>query len=194
MRKKILCLVFAVLLLFALVACKNHTVPKELEDLEAPDGVDYGITWTPLKEFSRGTVEAVWSDTYFSNINIGEEEFPKAKQLLTVDEFGGVYIDENGIFNICVVGDREPYLSDYLIYRHVEHSYGFLYGIMWALGNKMTELTIWSCGTNERNNRVDVFMEDKKKIPNLIEYLRENDLFRESAINVIIGRNNIVLN
>lgn len=35
------------------------------------------------------------------------------------DDFGGAFIDNNGIVNICIVGYREPVKSDYLIYKRV---------------------------------------------------------------------------
>jgi len=73
----------------------------------------------------------VASDSYWDNFGESSTAYEEAiKHFITengnyTNDFGGVYIDENGIHNICVVGFRRPVKSDYLIYRRVKNSINF---------------------------------------------------------------------
>jgi len=108
------------------------------------------------------------------------------------DDFGGVYIDGDGIVNICVVGGRQPMKSDYLIYRKVSYSYKFLDSIYEEIGEIMDDYSIWMTGVCEKCNRVQICLENKEKIQPLIEHLKSKKLFKPNTLHFYIGENDII--
>ena len=109
------------------------------------------------------------------------------------DDFGGVYVDENGLHNICVVGDRKPVTSDYIIYKQVDNAYNFLESIVGNLSIESKRFSIWMISICENCNIVLVCLEDERKISPLIEHLKSNNLFRKGTLNIFVGSNEIVL-
>lgn len=107
------------------------------------------------------------------------------------DDFGGVFVDENGIHNICVVGNREPVKSDYLIYKQVDNAYSFLESIGEEIGKNAQEYSIWMVGICQNCNKVLICLENESKIPLLIEYLKSIELFKRGTLNIYVGQNEI---
>ena len=84
------------------------------------------------KTCCRPIVETVADDVYWANFARSRIAWEEARtRFLTpdgkyTDDYGGVFIDKNGIFNISVVGNYQPVKSDYLIYRQVSNSFNLL--------------------------------------------------------------------
>lgn len=108
------------------------------------------------------------------------------------DDFGGVYVDNNGIYNICIVGNKKPIPPDYLIYKLVDHSYNFLLSIYDETTKVMQEYSVWRAFICEECNKLLVCFEEETKISTFIEHLKEKDLFRKWTLNIYIGINDIV--
>jgi len=109
------------------------------------------------------------------------------------EDFGGVFVDGNGIHNICVVGNREPIRSDFLIYRQVNNSRNFLDSVVDEIGQVMQEYLVWAVKTCESCNSVIVCIESESKIPLLIAHLKISNLFSVGTMKFFVGENNIVL-
>ena len=107
-------------------------------------------------------------------------------------DFGGVYIDINGIFNICVVGNRQPVKSDYLIYRQVWYTLKLLESILDGTSEVMDDYTIWMVGICEVCNSVNICLEDEKMIQPFIGYLKSKELYRPNILHFYVGENDIV--
>ena len=171
---------FAFILVF-LFACDKEIKVSE-GDWVALDSFDCceWIELTDLYDVNIVKSRLAWeeAETHFTEVN-GEY----------TDDFGGVFIDENGIFNISVVGNRKPVISDYLIYRQVSNSYNFLENLLDEISEVMEEYTIWEAGVCEVCNKVTIALENEKKIHSLIEYLKRNNLFRRNTLNIFVGEN-----
>jgi len=109
------------------------------------------------------------------------------------NDFGGVYIDINGIFNICVVGNRQPINSDYLIYKQVRYTLKLLESILYETSEVMEDYTIWNVGICEVCNNVSFCLEDEKMMQPFIGYLKRKKLYRPNILHFYVGENNIVL-
>jgi len=104
------------------------------------------------------------------------------------DDFGGVYINENGIVNILVVGNRMPVKSDYLIYKKVNNSYNFLDSIYVEISESMDKFGIWQAGVCELCNKVLVCLESEKEINTLINHLKTNNLFKRNTLKIFVEK------
>lgn len=108
------------------------------------------------------------------------------------DDFGGVFYDNNGFLNINITGNRTPFLSDYLIYNHVDFSYNFLSQIQDELIPVMLRYSIWAMGSCEYCNKVDISILDKSQITEVITYLRRKRLYADNSLSFFVGENNFV--
>lgn len=155
--------------------------------------------WT-LLDSSNCYAEFEQSEAYFENIAKSTAAYDEAIAFFTTtdgkytDDFGGVFIDGNGIYNICVVGNREPVKSDFLIYKQVENSLNFLNSVFDELGSVPQQFTIWMVGVCENSNSVVVCIESINKIPLIISHLKTNSLFNTETMKFFIGENDIALN
>jgi len=184
MAKKFIGLTIAVLLLFSLAACN----PPEEDEMYT------------LLESSRCCPQFEQSSSYWDNIALSTAAYEEVIIHFTTvngkrtEDFGGVFVDNNGIYNICIVGNREPIASDYLIYKRVDNSYNFLYSVYMETTKAMQEYSIWRISICEESNSVLICLEEENKISLLIEHLKTNNLFREGTLNIFVGENKIVLN
>lgn len=184
MGKKIVGLAMAVLLLFLLAACN---LPEENE-------------MYTLLESSSCCPEIEQSSSYGGNIVLSTEAYEKAiTHFMTADgkhtdDFGGVFVDGNGLHNICVVGNRKPVTSDYLIYKQVENSLNFLESIVDEMGSKSQQFSIWMVSVCEVCNGVIICLESESEIPLLLEHLKTNGLLKKGALNIFVGENQVVPN
>ena len=182
--KKFIELMIVALLLFSLAACD----PSEMDEMYT------------LLESSSCCPQSEQSSSYWDNNALSMAAYEAVITHYTTtkgeytDDFGGVYIDSNGVCNICVVGSREPMTSDYLIFKQVENSYNFLKSIFDELGRRRQEFSIWMSGTCDKCNKVLICLEDEAKISSLIDYLKANNLFKKGTLNIFVGENQIVLN
>lgn len=182
MVKKSIVVMVAILLAFSLVAC--NSAEKEMYTL-----LDSSSCCPQIEQ----------SDSYWDNIALSitayEEvitHFQTADEQYT-DDFGGVFVDNNGIYNICVVGNREPITSDYLIYKRVDNSYNFLYSIFKEATKVMKEYSVWRISICEQCNGVLVCLDDDSKVSPLIKHLKANNLLKKGTLNIFIGENEMVL-
>ncbi|MCL2796650.1 MAG: hypothetical protein FWD58_01150 [Firmicutes bacterium] len=157
-----------------------------------------GDDWTRLKsEECCGPTET--TDAYWDNIGKSSAELEGVLKYFTVsgekrtDDFGGVYIDDNGILNVCVVGNRTPVKSDYIIYKRVKNSYNFLYGVYEGASDIITEYSVWSVAICEKCNRVAICLEKESEIQPLVDALKAKGLHKKGSISIFVGENNIVL-
>lgn len=140
--------------------------------------------------------EIVLTDAYDSNYSKSKIAYEDAITYFIegnkyTDDFGGVFIDNNGIYNICVVGNREPIKSDYLLYRQVDNSFNFLESIVVEISEITHEFTIWMAGTSVTRNKVIIYLKDENKLPLLIEYLETKNLYQEGTLEILIEDNGI---
>ena len=124
----------------------------------------------------------------------------------STDDYGGVYVNEDGTYTICVVGDRTPIVSEYIVYRRVESSYNFLKSmlnevvklidefIQESQQNYDTNLAIWIMSIDTVFNRNEIYLEKAKGIPIIIERLKEKDLFKADSLVFHVEKNGLVLN
>lgn len=141
----------------------------------------------------------VVSDTYYNNLSKSKTAYEDTIPYFTengkyTDDFGGVFIDNNGMYNICVVGNREPIKSDYLVYKKVDNSFNFLEIIVGEISEIAHDFTIWRAGTSVSQNAVVIYLKDGNKLTLLIEYLKSKNLYQENALKILIEEKGIILN
>jgi len=169
---------------FLLAACENNKNEwTRLESSECCVAINPELTGAYLDNHSKSTVAYEEAIVYFTTAD-GKR----------TDDFGGIFIDENGIYNICVIGNRKPVKSDYLKYKRVKNSYNLLEKIVDELGNRSQEFSIWMASTCETCNRVLICLEEESKIDLLMAHLKVNNLFKKGTLNVFVGTNQIVSN
>jgi hypothetical protein len=108
------------------------------------------------------------------------------------DDFGGLFLDGDGILNVCVVGNRTPVESDYLKYKRVDQSYNFLESIVEELGKDMQKYSIWTVDTCASCNRVLICLENESQISLVIAHLKTKDFYEKNSLNFYVGENEIV--
>ena len=183
MIKKVIALTMVIFLLVPLAAC-NLPEEKDLYTL-----LESGICcqqsehsnsyWENIAKSMKVYEEAI---THFKNTN--EKN---------TDDFGGVFVDENGLYNICVVGNRKPVTSNYLIYKNVKNSLNFLEDIVNEISNNPQEFSVWRISICEKCNRVLICLDDEIKISSLIELLKANNLFQKNTLNIFVDENRMII-
>jgi len=146
-------------------------------------------------EIKERTIEL---DEYYENVKSSMELSYEVRAYYEDDEhsneYGGIYLDHNGILNLCVVGSNRPFVSEYLIYREVNYSYDYLCKVKDEIAKVMLEYTVWMVSICEECNRVSLCLEDASKIPLLVEYLIINVSLRDNSLIIYVGENSFVLN
>jgi len=185
------CILGMAILLTGLFTVACETNPDEIAG-------DYWVRFYGLNDCCTPFVRNVPDDVRIHNTHEGMIAWEGASlHFLTADgrwtdDFGGVFIDGNGFYNISVVGDRRPVKSDYLIYRQVHNSHNFLSSIKNEIGGIMIENTVWTVEVNEICNRVSIYLENEEKIHSLVEHLRTRNLLRHNTLRIYVGPNAIV--
>ncbi len=170
---------------FGLVAC----TPEE----------DEMTKWIML-ERSTCCTEQEPSSAYATNINSSTMAYEEAIVHFTTldgkytDDFGGVFVDKNGIHNICVVGTHKPVESDYLIYKQVRNSYNFLESIVGEVGRVSQEFSVCTASLCESCNSVVVGISVESNIPLLVANLEAKDLFSKGTLKFYVDENGIIPN
>lgn len=98
------------------------------------------------------------------------------------NDFGGSYIDGNGIFNICVVGSRRPIDSNYLIFQKVDNSFNFLKKIYKHLIEHTDNYNIASVEICEICNKIKICIETVDQINLIVAQLRTEGLFKKNIL------------
>ena len=177
MVKKFAALGIALLMCLSLAACNPTEEGEAYTLLEngscCPTSEQSGSYWDNIVQSAKAYEKAI---ARFTRVN-GKR----------TNDFGGVFIDENGLYNICVVGNRKPVSSDYLIYRQVENSYNFLFSVYESVSEVMQEYSVWQAGVCEQCNGVLICLEDESKIASLIKYLQKEKLFKKNVLNIYVG-------
>ena len=137
----------------------------------------------------------VRADAYGENVAKSADSYSEAIGRFTLadgertDDFGGVFIDGNGIYNICVVGDNLPATTEYLVYKRVDNSLKTLKNIYSYLNGVMVEYGIWEVSVCEVCNKVKICLTDESKIDLVIAQLKTEDLFASNALAFFAGSN-----
>ena len=126
-----------------------------------------------------------------------EKTIEKNGRCITIysDDYGGVFIDENGLLNIGVVQNTEDNqkieeeISNKIRYKTFEFSYNYLQKIMLEIESLMSESKISAVGIDDKENVVFVDILDAKKVDVVVEHLISKDLFNEKAIQFNIDPN-----
>ena len=137
----------------------------------------------------------VRADAYGENVAKSADSYSEAISRFTLangemtDDFGGVFIDGNGVYNICVVGDNLPATTEYLVYKRVDNSLKTLKNIYNYLNGVMVEYGIWEVSVCEVCNKVKICLTDESKIDLVIAQLKTEDLFASNALAFFAGSN-----
>ena len=107
------------------------------------------------------------------------------------DNFGGSFVDSNGIYTICIVGSQTLSESEYVNYKKVAVSFNSLNDIYGALIQLIGEYTIWDMHICEICNKVQVCVEDEKQIDLIIQRLKTDRLFKRNSLLFYVGRKEI---
>ena len=131
------------------------------------------------------------SNDFYKNFRKSQAEYNKAITYFKVneenqlDEFGGVFVDKEGIINICIVGNNIPYESEFLRYKQVSNSYNILKRIGEELQLVLKEYTIWMRGICESCNYVIIRLEEESNIPLVINYLKVKGVYKQDFLNFL---------
>lgn len=107
------------------------------------------------------------------------------------DNFGGGYVDSNGIYNICIVGGNKPIVSNYLIYIKVVNSINFLESICDLIEESMTKFSVWHVGICVQCNKVKICLKDKNQIKAIIGELKSKSLYERNSLMFFVGESTI---
>lgn len=186
MAKKLIVIAVVTVMVFGVFGLAGCTESKE-------DDMD----WTLIDSDCCKTINPTKTEAYWENLTQSSTAFENVLTYFTLedgkysDDFGGVFIDENGIYNVCVVGNREPIKSDYLIYKRVDNAYNFLESIYEEIGKNSLEYSIWMIEICEYCNKVSIYLENESKIPLIVEHLKSIELFKKGTLNIYVGQNEI---
>ena len=111
------------------------------------------------------------------------------------DDFAGIYVDEQGILNIAVVGEsqirmqQESRLAGNVVFQQFEFSYNFLQKTMNAVEDIMEMHCINAVGIDDKLNVVFIEMNDENDVSPIIEHLRRENLYDKDAITFEVNPN-----
>ena len=137
----------------------------------------------------------VLSDLYYENYAKSKTEFDTVMINFTksngeyIDNFGGCFIDCNGIYNVCVVDSRELVNSDYLIFKEIDHSFKLLNSIYKDLIRHIDKYNIWSVTICETCNKIKICTESENQIDLIVKQLKTDGLFKKNALLFYVGQN-----
>ena len=109
--------------------------------------------------------------------------------ILYDDQFAGVWYDYDDKLNIGVTNEaRAESRSSEVVYHTRQFSYNFLNEVHYAIGELMSEYSIFSVGMTPQYNQVRVRLEVEKDIDNVIKHLSRLSLFEEGSIDFIVEK------
>lgn len=161
-----------------------------------------GISYTYASEHKE-LILASDEVTYFDNVNKSIELYEIAlkpylsKTLIRSEEvlqyrndFGGTYIDSDGILNIGIVGLQSITKSfgGQAIYQPQRFQYKYLLSVQRELSFDMLKFEITMLSIDEQKNVLNVYLNDESHVGKIIESLIKKDLYNDSALHFI--RNN----
>ncbi|MCL2256057.1 MAG: hypothetical protein FWC11_04270 [Firmicutes bacterium] len=101
-------------------------------------------------------------------------------------QFAGVWYCERGYLNIGVTNDsREATRSPAVVYHLRDFSHNFLMTVHGAIWERSPHYSIFGVALLPQYNQVEVRLENKNYIANIITYLETRSLFRENSIKFI---------
>lgn len=119
----------------------------------------------------------------------------KEKTYDYTDDYGGIFLDEQGILNVLTVNSDLPnntqkrniYFSentfDNVQVKNVEFSYNYLEEIQNALIEVMEQYAIVGVGIKQEENRVDIMIKSGENTKeDIINYLIDKSLYDENAV------------
>ena len=106
-----------------------------------------------------------------------------------LDDYGGCFIDDDGIYNICVTSSNKPSNTKYLKFKRVENSYQTLINIRDKVKSYMDECSIWQVGICEKCNKVNISLEDKGDVNFIVNKLEHDNLFKRNTLQFYISKN-----
>jgi len=109
------------------------------------------------------------------------------------DDFGGVFIDSDGLLNVLVIGSRKPVELDYLIYQQAENSFNALLSIFDEASKVVRDYTIWKVALCVSSNIVLIGLEDDSAISLIVDHLNDKQLYNKDAIAFYVGEPTIQL-
>lgn len=137
----------------------------------------------------------VLSDVYYENCTKSKMAFDTVMINFTesdgeyTDDFGGCFIDCNGIYNVCVVGSCELENSDYLIFKEVDHSFKLLNSIYKDLKKHIDKYNIWSVEVCEMCNKIKICTESEHQVDLIVKQLKNDGLFKQNTLLFYVGKN-----
>lgn len=137
----------------------------------------------------------VLSDVYYENCANSKTAFDTVMINFSesdgeyTDNFGGCFIDCNGIYNVCVVGSHELVNSDYLIFKEVDHSFKLLNDIYKDLIKHIDKYNIWSVGICEVCNKIKICTESENQIDLIVKQLKADGLFKKNTLLFYVSKN-----
>ena len=137
----------------------------------------------------------VLSDVYYENYAKSKIAFDTVMIDFTeldgeyTDDFGGCFIDCNGIYNVCVAGSCELVNSDYLIFKEVDHPFKLLNSIYKDLIKHMDNYNIWSVEICEVCNKIKICTESENQVDLIIKQLKNDGLFKKNTLLFYVNKN-----
>ena len=107
-----------------------------------------------------------------------------AKEYAYSDDYSGVYIDDDGILNVCIVFGSQKKgqeFDDQVIYREQRFSYNYLKEVEKTVISLMEDSSIFSVGIKQSRNQVDVSLREERDIENIISCLTKKELCKKNA-------------
>ena len=137
----------------------------------------------------------VLSDAYYENYDKSKIAFDSIMINFTksdgeyTDDFGGSFIDCNGIYNVCVAGSCELVNSDYLIFKEVDHPFKLLNSIYKDLIKHMDNYNIWNVEICEVCNKIKICTESENQVDLIIKQLKNDGLFKKNTLLFYVNKN-----
>jgi len=116
---------------------------------------------------------------------------PDGKEITVYSgDYGGVFIDEQGLLNIGVVASdaqiralqEASRFGGQVLYRRYAFAYNELQRIMDAVEGLMFDCGISAVGIDDELNHVFVELTDESNVPRIVTHLQELGLYREAAV------------
>lgn len=160
------------------------------------------ISFASASELSKG--EKMETETvYFSNVNKSIEIYDDAispfrsvtrmcnveEDVTYSDDYAGIFIDENGLLNIGVVGlpQTTSKYSGQALYCPQKYSYNYLMGMQKNISYVMENYGIYATAIDERQNKVNIYINTGDSSIN--HFLQENMLYEKDSYSIIFDVN-----
>lgn len=113
------------------------------------------------------------------------------------DDFAGVFIDDEGLLNIGLVGSIQSAsrFNGQVKYKQCEFTYNYLQDIQDVITNAKADYSIYMTAVSEKNNNLCIYLNDESDIKRITDFLQQRYEFDVRAINFVIeGTGGIVKN